>query len=267
MGKLVRDNSVRTLRLPTQSEDEYLPYSGYEHIVPIFQTLSYMNDSCYQHIWPYIGFYCHKCYYPIIMKANIMIDLSLAESDTVELYDRNISIYKIYNFECPECHHANEYDYYLDPAITPAIAKLNQKGYITEFSCQGHNTDHVNDSEDCSTREVFMDDASNSGAYIAFNNYWMEEVIDNIPLFGPWMGERNPDWVSCYEEDDEDPIKYTIRCPVLHNNLAERVVALDAWVSCLPDISSGDVFRPDKHINQKILDKRKNMVLPILKKD
>lgn len=163
----------------------------------------------------FIGFFCTTCFKPIIMKASLKSYI-----EPIEKYDEsNLWVNHSFNFKCPKCHSDNYWEGYLDPNITPMIAELNRKGYITKFCCEGHLT---NDNED----EI-------SCPYIMFKYPKQKRVVDVVPLIHPWrlqtidrqLSRDMPNFTNTFRIGTIDDCKTPIR---------ERMAALRKWVDLLP---------------------------------
>ncbi len=97
--------------------------------------------------------YCNNCHNLYEMKGFILhnitaVDVTLTSSD-----------FSLYDTQCKNCGNLM---IVLDKEISEDIALLNKKGYVTEFSCQGHSL------QDCS--------------YIAFDDNTTKTLLDKKTL-------------------------------------------------------------------------------------
>ena len=184
---------------------------------------------------PYIGFFCKKCYHPIILRANISIELEYLYDVMSEETSEDTSIWcnPEFSIRCPECGEFSTWHEYLDPAITPALAELNKKGYETLFSCQGHT--HVRDycrifpEAGDDFKPAFCNMMYSSDAYIAFAKSISKDVVEKYPLIDPWHLCKH----KIYNED----ISFTIRTDDEEDSdLVKRMVSLYKWVESLPSV-------------------------------
>lgn len=166
-----------------------------------------------------IGFYCPHCYTPIIINANITVNVI---SQWFMCHDI------IFTIKCSKCNYINKFNYYLDPNITYAIALLNCKGYKTNFSCEGNN-----DKE----------------AYIMFDCAY--ECILNIKPIKPWYIDfKSSHIISDKNENNEISKEHLIiRCDK-HISLHNRIDSLNKWVNELPYNEYGSVKNLDKWIEE-----------------
>jgi len=144
------------------------------------------------------AFICPKCGKVIFAKCNITKEIYLLDEN---LDDDGYVYMNEFQIKCPYCAH--KYSHIgnpLDPNIAESIAELNYKGYMTRYSCEGHeNNYHHNDS-----------------AYINFA-VDIASTVEKYPLPPTWYMSDN----------------YTIRS-FKNLDLEDRVVMLWKWVNCLP---------------------------------
>lgn len=130
-----------------------------------------------------IGLMCPNCYgYWIVdfhqdctMTISEDVFLDDYEDNTNSKYDHDISPYRELIFcnmsKCPDCSSDNDL-IMIDPNIVSIVSILNKKGYITTFSCEGHN-----DPDGSILPYILFNNMSESGQDIikeAFSNseYW-----------------------------------------------------------------------------------------------
>lgn len=201
-----------------------------KHIMYPFMSLWYFYGD--RHIIKHsghMGVLCPKCYAGTVLKGHLKYNVAPAENkygDELFLFVKpKIAI------TCPECGKTVFVDSFIDPNILPILTTLNRKGYITEFSCEGH-AERV---EDCFGRSV---------AYIRFKHPEQRVILENYPITSPWEdgSERN---VIIDEEGIIEQI-FSIDCPDTSTTIRERMAALRRWANSLP---SWDNFMKQQSCN------------------
>ena len=153
----------------------------------------------------YIGFFCTKCFYPIIRKVN--------NFQVNYLLDDDIDIETKFKFKCPNCEHLNEWTEYLDPNITSPLSTLNIRGYPTYCSCEGHPENW-------------------SDAYILFKDDTLKRK--NCKGLKYWEYDKNSYYVT-YDKDDDRQIYHNatcLRCSI-EVPLEKRIESLTRWLITL----------------------------------
>jgi len=153
------------------------------------------------------GFVCPKCFNPFLLNMDYHIQIENINANNIL---DSVLVEHDFSLRCPKCKHEFHVKYHLDPAITPHIALLNRKGYITDFSCQGHD-DRTYNIKGYNSRVT-------NYAYIKFEKS-INSILKEHPLIKPWKKE---------------PYN-TIRSK--NTNLAENMMTLWEWVNSLPCIS------------------------------
>ena len=154
-----------------------------------------------------IGFFCHHCFTPIIR--------TIKKEDLIEhrrIFDEGLSISIHYSVVCPKCMYSSNWEEYLDPNITPALALLNCKGYKTYCSCEGHG--------------------NRGDAYILFENDALSTLHIDMRM-NPWYIEQNANYITVGYPDDKKVNAFCIRCDIKYP-LQYRMSALNKWVDSLP---------------------------------
>ena len=157
----------------------------------------------------HFGFICKHCKVPGIMRIDEHV--CMGHQTKKKWYDRELFYQSSYNITCPKCGINVEYKYLLDPAITPVIATLNSKGYVTLFSCQGH---HDQSKEWLiETKNAHTYSNASSDAYIAFKEDIMcDSVLKLYPLPKTWSynpsEEYNENMVVIRAKDGVDRQTY-----------------------------------------------------------
>ena len=151
------------------------------------------------------GFFCKKCFHPIIVRLNIEYD---SECDN----DLHFWVENRYSFACPECGTINRVNYEIDPNITPTIALLNKKGYKTEFCCEGHYTEEGMDN-----------------AYIYFAKSVSPDILINNPLPYPWFRDTE------IQKDVDCSKELIIRCYTNIYKTDKRMAIIYKWAEGLPE--------------------------------
>lgn len=153
-------------------------------------TIAFMCPICYNII--YInGKYDYKVTVPFIDEFNF---------DT------------IFNFKCPCCENIVK-GIELDPNIAKDISRLNKKGYITKFCCEGH----------ISKKE----DRGSSDPYIFFEN-GIKISEDILPK--SWYIDNN-----IYDENDNKLDRFIIRGNIKHYSKKQILNDLTEMINILPD--------------------------------
>ena len=175
-----------------------------KHVMYPFRRISFSrNNNVIEKAMNFFGFYCEECFEPIILKGNISVNLGTIEKET----DITVRFIDHYEIECPVCHHHTIWtEHPLDPNIAPMIAMLNQKGYMTEESCEGHGINRL--------------DALYP--YIKFKYPGQKKVCTFIELPGPWKLKQDTNDFILYCESNDPPIR-------------ERMAHLRIWVKALPE--------------------------------
>ena len=173
-----------------------------------------------------LGFFCRRCFEPIILETNVDPNTYLTHSSGDPLdYDVDIIV------SCPRCGHMSLWNCYIDPNIVPYIAKLNSLGYKTLYCCEGHN--HKN--------------GSHEDAYIWFAYNEQRWVLKYIPIEEPWEFDpliRKPKEDHYYTlEPFNIKIKDTsYKHFNIHvykkSSLKSRLQALERWINRLPECRS-----------------------------
>lgn len=198
-----------------------------KHIMYPFVSLCffYGNRHIIKHSG-YMGVLCPKCYAGTVLKGHLKYNVAPAEkgkyTDDLFLFVKpKIAI------TCPECGKTVFVDSFIDPNILPILTTLNRKGYITEFSCEGHV-------------ERVEDDFGQSVAYIRFKHPEQRAVLERYPLISPWEdgSERNT-----IVDEDTMIIEHIFQIDCLETNttIRERMAALRRWANSLP--SWGDFVK------------------------
>ena len=192
-----------------------------------------------EHWRGYIGFFCKKCFHPIIWPHEGIIRDQFSDF-TDFLPASNITVKPHFVFNCFNCGHYQEWDGFLDPNITPMLATLNKKGYETEFSCEGHKeASYARYDDDGVIRNI----DSYSHPYILFTNRIqnMADVCKHIPLLGPWKAMSDDNVI----EDN----KFYINVPDENSPLIQNMAWLKRWVDLLPYLDDQGEFHPDMITN------------------
>ena len=173
----------------------------------------------------YVGFFCPKCYSPIIKRYTLKEEY---------FYDPEFIVTRKFELTCSDCGHKFEQDWYLDPNITEVVALLNKKGYITEFCCEGHYTKDQDGNEYLS-----------STPYILFS-FRKDIIFDELDLPYPWFEDsRGFDNILAYEYG-----RLCIRCNLEAYDTSKQS-AMDVireWVERLPT----EIYSYDKQKNISI---------------
>jgi len=159
----------------------------------------------------YITFICPKCHELNVMKHNINYKIYGSEFSIAD------TLIKINCWGCGNEFY-NSLNDGIDPEIAPYIAKLNEKGYKTQFSCQGH---------DENVELIGVVDA-----YIFFDMFLDDKLFENLPK--SWKHER-------YEDDDTDVDSVNFGDVIRCNDevsLRKRMNDLSEWVDSLPWINT-----------------------------
>lgn len=126
-------------------------------------------------------------------------------------------------YKCPKSNCGDLNVVEIDDLLLPIIKELNQKGYMTEFCCSGHNYDYENDY--CNT-------------YISFQ----EDCLPNIIPDGFVVEDK-----EYYEKQNWDLLKFYNEDMIcirkrhkgfnneldLHKNLLKTIDGLIEWVKKL----------------------------------
>ena len=165
-----------------------------------------------------MGILCPNCYAGIVLKGRLKYNVAPAEKgkygDELLLFVKpRIAI------TCPECGKTVFVDNFIDPNILPILTALNRKGFVTEFSCEGH-VERVEDN-----------DFEQSVAYIKFKHPEQRAVLERYPLISPWEdgSERN---IIVDKEIIEQV--FIIDCPDTSTTIRSRMAALRRWANGLP---------------------------------
>lgn len=166
----------------------------------------------------HMGILCPKCYAGTVLQGHLKYNVAPAEKAK---YGDELSLFvkpKI-AITCPECGKMVFVDSFIDPNILPILTTLNRKGYLTEFSCEGH-AERV--------EGVFRQ----SVAYIKFKLPRQRVILKYYPIISPWEdgSERN----DIIDEEGEIEQIFLIDCPNTNTTIRERMAALRNWANALP---------------------------------
>ena len=175
----------------------------------------------------YIGFFCPKCFKPIIKRYALKEEF---------FYDPEFIVTRKFELTCPDCGHKFEQSWYLDPNITEVIALLNKKGYITEFCCEGHYTKDQDGNEYLS-----------STPYILFS-FRKDIIFDELNLPYPWIEDSKSVDNSLAYKYDRLCIRYNLDAYDSSKQFAIDV--LKEWIGRLPT----KIYSYDKHKSISIFD-------------
>ena len=180
----------------------------------------------------YMGFFCPHCYKTFIVKSNASVDINHTNKNN----KTEIVMYPIFSINCANCGWNFRIMEWLDPNITPIIALLNKKGYITKFSCEGHVEYFYNEQ----LQEYYK---SYSRGYIYFQNPVQKNVLREHPLPEPWYLDESPEIVEA-DPDTKEIVQITvnlrelfvIRCKPEYDykSIKSRLEPLMKWAESLP---------------------------------
>lgn len=165
----------------------------------------------------YIAFICPDCFNTMVFKANITIRLQNVDKEAFSY----VYAEPKYTIQCTKCSAINTYarEEYIDPNIAPIIAELNRKGFVTKFSCEGHEES----TPDLEIYDKFYLDKCLP--YIWFKYAEQRHVLQDYPLVKPWYVDEDDGDVFCIRVNKEDYANYS---------LEDRLITLKQWVDNLP---------------------------------
>jgi len=177
----------------------------------------------------YIGLMCPKCNKSTVIRFEYSATAEYLEDNKPKEYSV-IDILPTITYICPHCNQEVSTDVLYDPNIVHIIEKLNNKGWATDCSCEGH--------------VVIDEDVSYSNPYILFTHHKLKEVLDYIPLQGGWVYLPYDEFMFSIYWDDN-------MCTMFEHGqnswiypISTRMLYLDRWVECLPTIKNNK-FTPD----------------------
>ena len=167
----------------------------------------------------YMGLLCPKCYKDILIKGHVKFNAIPVEEKNRYDYELNLYIQEFIGVTCPECGKLFFADSFIDVNILPILSVLNKKGYITEYSCEGHPSK-------ATISEL-------STAYVRFKYYDQHDILEAYPLPAPW---EDTTYEDAYFDHARNKIIYpfTIRCKDNNATIRTRMASLRRWANSLP---------------------------------
>ena len=231
-------------------------------MIKLYPFVTYNDENDKEHIYGsknYAGFLCTHCYHHKIFQYNNICRYEKCQEDDGESIG---VLLPVYNYKCPKCGEVTEQTFIIDPNILPILALLNKKGYITKFSCEGHDELTIHDL-DCTSDGIYRD--SYSHAYVMFKDPSLRVIVDKIPLLGDWYRydynvKVNDDGATEIIPVEEDDLGFVINTFTIHADKATILGQLLLWTCMLPKIDpdidipfiSFDVDKVIKNANEQI---------------
>lgn len=204
------------------------------------------NETSYEHHEEksgYVGVLCPECYDYDIFKLDYSIHLAHTNKKYVNRVlhmDLNIV------YECSHCRHIVTAEAIVDPNIAPILSILNQKGYYTQWSCEGHK-------EGPMIVPKKYEYGNLSVAYITFNGRDRKAILDDHPLPKDWYVDQDYDeevngiidtWIIRHrcvypydgdiENTDSKVVEYIKEWEKL-NPIKDRMKSIEEWAKSLPN--------------------------------
>lgn len=105
-----------------------------------------VSDVCitYKRGHSEFGFMCSECFQLKFAKSNTSVDINIFDDTAPNFisFEPTVNI-RYFAKKCPFCNTADAEFIKLDPHIANVVTSLNQKGYFTMFSCEGHMMDNT----------------------------------------------------------------------------------------------------------------------------
>lgn len=184
----------------------------------------------------WIGLYCRHCFHPVKFKDYIHFKIPNIKQDGYR--PDAVSITPVYKFKCPKCGHTSVFHYEIDVNITPMIAELNRKGFVTKYCCEGHSIDY---DKALGCRHTL------ERSYIFFDIKKLPDanaLLEVYPLPKPWQRDISKIYWTDKWGYDTDKVRkdwsneFIIEVPIEDDTpINDRMVLLRDWVDSLPDLT------------------------------
>lgn len=192
-----------------------------KHVMYPYRRVHYSSKSSQCDKWKdYVGVMCDTCYRGMRLRASMTLNIRHITDPEVLGITKNsldafehemdcpIAVEPTIKFTCPNCGAINKTSTILGPNITPILSILNQKGFITVGSDEGHR----------------VNQDTHAMPYVKFKHPGLRKVVESVPLTSPW------------HLDDSANNEFIIRCDNLSIPIKERMAALRKWAEDLPTI-------------------------------
>ena len=187
------------------------------------ETASYQPHEFHELRKRYIGLICPECKKSSVIEFDYNVTVGYLSNNKPKGH-YIIDVFPTITYTCPHCNKDVVTDVLLDPNIVHILEKLNNKGWETDCSCEGHI--------------VMNDEVTYSSPYITFKHYNIKKVLEYIPLQGGWKYILYDKRMFCIYWDDDLCAKFENTNRDWMYSVSTRMLYLDRWVECLPTIKN-----------------------------